>query len=186
MNYSFIQNYKSKDFISPGLNSFEDVQDKIKDDNYNMPLYSEQGDNWGNYENDIMKNTVEKTPLGQLFYSRANVERLQKKIKKEVFNRTNGKYKLNVDQNVSDLLIVMRGVYLDDAENNPYQIVHQVKTLNHRTIERIIPDLISGIIQNQNYIEQLDRPIDPIALPVNVNNKGRKSNPSTSSIFFKF
>jgi len=186
MNYSFIQNYKSKDFISPNLDSYNNVQTKISDSNYNIPLYTEQTDNWGNYENDIMKNTIEKTPLGQLFFSRSNVDRIQKKIKNEVFNRTNGKYKLTVDQNISDLLIVMRGVYLDDAENNPYQLVHQVKMLNHRTIERIVPDLITSIIQNQIYIEQLDKPIDPIPLPVNVNSKGRKQNPSTSTIFFKY
>jgi hypothetical protein len=186
MNYSFVQNYKSNDFISPGLTSFETVQNKIKDTNYETPLYQEQNDNWGNYENDILKNRIEKTPLGELFFSRANVSRIQKMIKKAVFDRTNGKYKLTADQNLSDLLIVMRGCYLDDAQNNPYQIVHQVKVLNHKTLERIAPDLVSNLIQNQNYIEQLDKPIDPIPLPVNVNNKGRKAMPSISNIFFKF
>ncbi len=185
MNYSFIYNYKSKDFV-PKSNSFEQVQEKIKNNSYDIPLYSENKNNWNNYENDILHNTVEKTPLGQLFFSRSNVDRIQKRIRIEVFERTNGKYKLNVDQNLSDLLIVMRGCYLDDAENNPYQIVHQVKVLNHKTIERIVPELISNIIQNQLYIEQLDKPITPIPLPVNVNNKGRKALPSTSNIFFNF
>ena len=186
MNYSFIQNYKSKDFINPNTNSFNEVQKKQKTSNYNIPLYQEDNNNWDNYENDIMKNTVEKTPLGQLFFSRANVSRIQKMIKKAVFDRTNGKFKLSVDQNLSDLLIVMRGTYLDDAQNNPYQIVHQVKVLNHKTLERIAPDLISNLIQNQQYIEQLDKPIVPNPLPVNVNKKGNNALPAISSIFFNY
>lgn len=186
MNYSFIQNYKNTAFINPDTNSFNEVQNKMKTNNYNIPLYQENKNNWNNYADDILKNTVEITPLGRLFFSHANVSRIQKAIKKEVFNRTNGKYKLTVDQNLSDLLIVMRGTYLDDAENNPYQIIHQVKILNHKTIERIVPELITNIVQNQQYIEQLDKPIIPIPLPVNVNNKGRRALPSTSNIFFNF
>ncbi len=186
MNYSFVSNYNKDDFIMTDDNSFEGVQNKIKNNNYSSSMYSEQNDNWTNYQNDILRNTIEHTPLGQLFFSHANVERIQQKIKNEVFRRTNGKYKLTVNQNLSDLLIVMRGCYLDDAENNPYRVVHQVKTLNHKTIERIVPDLITNIIQSQMYIEQLDKPITPIPLPVNVNNKGRKAMPAMSSIFFNY
>ena len=48
----------------------------------------------------------------------------------------------------------------------------------------IIPDMISMIKQDDEYIKQLDRPIDPIPLPVNVSRAGRLSLPSVTSVFF--
>jgi hypothetical protein len=62
--------------------------------------------------------------------------------------------------------------------------VHQVKELNHRTIERIIPDMLSMIRQDQKYLDELDRPINPIPRPINVSRAGRLSLPSTTSILF--
>ena len=78
----------------------------------------------------------------------------------------------------------MRAVYISDALNSPYRIVHQVKELNHRTIERIIPDMLSTIKQDQKYIEDLDKPIEVMPYPVNVSKAGRLSLPSVTSVLF--
>ena len=58
----------------------------------------------------------------------------------------------------------MRDVYITDSMNQPYKLIHQVKILNHRVIEKIVPDMISMIRQDDEYIKQLDKPIDPIPL----------------------
>ena len=152
-----------------------------------MPSYEQNTDNWAtedSIQKTMLKSIHTPTPLGELFFSKNNMNRIQQKIKYEVFIRTNGKYKLEVDQNESDLLIVMRDAYISDAMNNPYKMVHQVKVLNHRVIEKIVPDMISMIKQDDEYIKQLDRPIDPIPLPVNVSKAGRLSLPSVTTIFF--
>jgi hypothetical protein len=191
MNYSFIDKYSTKDFISDNQNNlyneYNPSKPKAKFENYYMPSFEQNKDNWAT-ENSIQKTMLKSihtpTPLGELFFSKDNINRLQQKIKYEVFVRTNGKYKLEVDQSESDLLIVMRDAYISDAQNNPYKIVHQVKVLNHRVIEKIVPDMISMIKQDDEYIKQLDRPIDPIPLPVNVSKAGRLSLPSVTTIFF--
>jgi hypothetical protein len=54
------------------------------------------------------------------------------------FVKQNGKYKLEVDQNESDLIVVMRDVYITDSMNQPYKLVRQVKILNHRVVEKIV------------------------------------------------
>jgi len=108
---------------------------------------------------------------------------LQNKIKKSVFIESKGKYKLDADQNESDLLIVMRAVYIQDSFNSPYRIVHQVKELNQKVINRILPDMITNIKQNEEYISAIERPIDPIPLPVNVSRAGRLSLPSVTTIW---
>lgn len=192
MNYSFIDKFKASDFI-PKSNS--NLYNEVKSSNYNeyKPTnyywsdYSQSQNNWAT-ENSIQKSMIkgvyQPTPLGELFFSQENINRLQKIIKYEIFVRTNGKYKLEVAQNESDLLVVMRDIYITCGKNMPYQIIRQVKELNHKTIEKIIPDMISMIKQDDEYIKQLDKPIDPIPLPVCVNSSGRISLPSVTTTFF--
>jgi len=191
MNYSFIDRYKSSDFIQKNPNNLYnnyEVGQIYKPNNYYSTPYVENKNNWATEESiqkSLLKGIYTPTPIGELFFSQENINRLQKIIKYEVFVRTNGKYKLEIDQNESDLLIVMRDVLITCGINAPYKIVSQVKTLNQRVVERIIPDMISMIKQDDDYIKQLDKPIDPIPLPVCLNNKGRLSLPSVTTTFFK-
>ena len=186
MNYSLLNQYNNTDFINGNdkkLHNPIDVVQNIK--NYNFNLYEEkQKNNWGNISDNILKGTIASSPLSQLFFSTDNVNRLQQKIKYEVYKRSEGKFLLETNQNESDLLIVMRAVFISDAINSPYRIVHQVKQLNHLTIERIVSDMISHIVQEDLYLNQLDKPVIPIALPVCVSVSGRKSLPSAMKTFF--
>ena len=187
MNFSFIDNYNKNDFIrkSERLYRDEDMQNPpLK--NYNINMYEQTQNNWAtnnSIQETMLKSVFTPTPLGEIYFAPENILRIQKQIKREVFIRSNGKYKLDVDQNESDLLIVMRAVYISDAKNLPYKLIHQVKELNHLTIERIVPDMLSIIKQDEEYINQLDKPIDPIALPVNVSRAGRLSLPSVTTTF---
>jgi len=168
MNYSLINNYKNNDFV------------KIQNNSTN-PFQNNTTDNWsteGSIQKSLLVGTYTPTPLGELYFSRENMNRIQNKIKKEVFIRTKGKYVLNVAQSESDLLIVMRAVYISSAMHEPYRLVHQVKVLNHLTVERIVPDMISMIKQEEQYLYDISHPINPIALPVNINNKGTRALPS--------
>jgi hypothetical protein len=190
MNYSFVDKYKVKDFVPSNPSSLynEYTPEKQFDpSNYYMAGYVQNQNNWAT-ENSIQKTMLKSiftpTPLGEIYFSPENINRIQQMIKYEVFVRTNGKYKLEINQNETDLLVVMRDVYISDSLNSPYRLVHQVKILNHRTIEKIVPDMISMIRQDDEYIKQLDKPIEPIPLPVNVSNAGRLSLPSVTTTFF--
>ena len=173
MNYSLINNYKGGEFVKIQNNSYNSFQNNTKD-------------NWsteGSIQKSLLVGTYSPTPLGELFFSRDNMNRIQNKIKKELYIRTKGKYVLNVAQNESDLLIVMRAVYISDAMHEPYRLVHQTKMLNHLTVERIIPDMISMIKQEEQYLYDISHPINPIALPVNINSKGNKALPSAMTTY---
>jgi hypothetical protein len=187
MNFSFINNYKNNDFVRQSELLYRNEQSKNPPlQNYYNSMYSQSKDNWatnGSIQQTMLKSIYQPTPLGEVFFSRENIDRLQKKIRREIFVRSSGKYKLDVDQDESDLLIVMRAVYISDSLNSPYRIVHQVKELNHKTIERIVPDMLSMIKQDEEYVKQLDKPIEPIALPVNVSRAGRLSLPSVTTTF---
>lgn len=193
MNYSFInkittKNYNAEDFLDQNkdslYNTYNSGNNKIQ--NYNSVSYEQDKNNWAtenSIQKTILKGVYTATPLGELYFCIENIQRIQKMIKYEIFKRTKGKYKLEVDQNETDLLVVMRATYISDAENSPYRLVHQVKILNNKTIEKIVPDMISIIKQDEEYINKLDKPIDPIPLPVNVSRAGRLSLPSVTTTF---
>ena len=191
MNYSFIDKYTNNDFTFQGnliFNYHNDNNSEVKNYNKftNLDNKNIEKNNWAT-ENSIQKSLLKSvytpTPLGEVFFSPDNIKRLQNKIKKNIFIESKGKYKLQVDQNESDLLIVMRAVYIQDSYNSPYRIVHQVKELNEKVINRILPDMISNIKQNEEYLNIIDKPIDPIPLPVNVSRAGRLSLPSVTTIW---
>ena len=192
MNYSFINKYTNNDFTFKGNLIFNYHNDENKDiKNYNKytdidNVNSNEKNNWAT-ENSIQKSLLKSvytpTPLGEVFFSPDNINRLQNKIKKSIFIETKGKYKLQIDQNESDLLIVMRAVYIQDSYNAPYRIIHQVKELNEKVINRILPDMVSNIKQNEEYLNVIDKPMDPIPLPVNVSRAGRLSLPSVTTIW---
>jgi hypothetical protein len=122
-------------------------------------------------------------PVSEIFFSETNIKRIQNLIKKEIYNRTKGMYKLDADQDESDLLIVMRQVYYAHAKFLPYKIVSQTKDLNRKVINIIVPDMITNIKQAYAYIKEINQPIQPIMRPVNVNNAGRKTLPPLTSSF---
>lgn len=123
------------------------------------------------------------TPVSRLFFSDENFERLQKQLKRKIFEMSNGVFKVEVDQDRQDMLIAMRAVYLDNAKNLSDQIVRQVKELNILTINYIAPDMLTNIKQQYNYLRDISQPNKTIDRPLNVNKAGRKSLPSYTSVW---
>ena len=125
-------------------------------------------------------------PVLKLFFSDNNINRIQKMIRKEISVRTKGKYKLEEDQAESDLLISMRAV-LFDANNGgkylPFKITRQVKRLNNNVVQYVVPDMIQALKQYYGYLNEIDKPLEPMLRPMNVNNAGRRCLPSVTSIY---
>ena len=49
--------------------------------------------------------------------------------------------------------------YIQDSYNSPYRIVHQVKELNQKVINRILPEMITNIKQNEEYITRIKQAV---------------------------
>lgn len=122
-------------------------------------------------------------PVGELFFSENNINRLQKKIKDEIYERTKHKIVLDEDQDSGDLIIAMRAVYQMKGKFIKQNIVHQVKELNKILVNYVVPDMITEIKQYYGYLKDINEPIKPIDRPMNVSNAGRKTLPSMSSIW---
>jgi hypothetical protein len=126
---------------------------------------------------------MENTPVSLLFFSDDNMERLQKQIKREVLRLSNGIFKLDVNQDEQDLLLAMRYVFFEHAQNLPTHIVRQVKILNRHLLNFVIPDIVTNVKQNYNYLQDISKPIQPLEQPINVNNAGRRTLPSVTTIW---
>jgi hypothetical protein len=107
------------------------------------------------------------------YFSVTNIKRIQKGIQREIYNRSYGKFRLLEDQNVLDLLTVMRTVYDQYGKDLPKKIVRQVKLLNAHTIEYVAPDMITNLKQHYGYLDDIKNPPTPLPQPINVNNAGR-------------
>lgn len=113
------------------------------------------------------------TEVMKLYFSEGNIKRLQKQIRKEIYKRSNGKFRLEEDQDVLDLITAMRAVYEMYGKDLPKYTVRQVKMLNAETVQYIAPDMMTNLKQHYGYLDDIKNPINPIMLPLNVNRSGR-------------
>lgn len=146
-------------------------------------FFQEHRKNYANMSSTALKGIQSDSELSKLFFSDKNFNRIQKMIKKEVYSRSKGQFKLDADQEARDLLISMRATYLEHARNLPNQLVRQVKKLNKLVIDEIVPGMITAIKQEYGYLQEINRPLQPIMRPMNVNNAGRKTLPSITTIW---
>lgn len=125
---------------------------------------------------------IENSPLAALYFSQENMDRIQKLTRRDIYRRTNGKFKILKDSDNLDMMTVMDIVFDEHAQHLPDQLVRQVKILNKHTIDYIVPNAITVIDQASKYLKQLDEPRKIMDRPLNVNNGGRKTLPSYTSV----
>lgn len=121
--------------------------------------------------------------LAKGYFSVTNIKRIQKHIKREIYNRSHKKFKLSEDQNVLDLLQSMIVVYDQYGKNLPNNIVRQIKMLNEQTVQYISPDMMTNLKQHYGYLDNINNPINPLPRPINVNHAGRMQIPSIAQLY---
>ena len=196
---NIINPYKKSDMFQindqPTFNNYTMNNDNVYGNYENISNYTSTYDRHESQDSIYIKmakslemeyNKLNNLPrLFKLFFSKENIYRLQQTIKKEVNIRTQGKFRLKEDQETSDLLICMRAIYLDHGKNLDKNIVRQTKILNKLLIDNIMPDIISNIRQQYDYIRDITQPRQIMINPVNVNGAGRKQLPSFTTLWTK-
>ena len=131
---------------------------------------------------DSTKNIISDTPLSKVYFSEDNIDLIQDELKQGVYEKTDNKYVID-RQSDTELLIIMRSIYLQNSKNLPYDIKSQIIKLNRLVLNYCIPNIISGILSYNQYIKDINNPIQPMDRPQNVNSAGTKTLKSVSSIF---
>ena len=177
-NFSFLNNNQTNNYVenthfnSPP--SFEKNPQNISPD---PNKYYEHG-----YATLARKMSNHKeSEVSKLYFSSKNIERIQKKIRREVYNHTQGKFRLDVDQDESDLQIVMNKINEEFNRHLPNNIIHQVKNLNNETMKYIMPDIITNLKQHYGYLKDISIPLEPIQRPMQVRTTNVQSLPSVDN-----
>lgn len=143
-------------------------------------------------ENKLKPTTIRKTVLGgqtaecnllnQLFFSAENIENLQTQIRYAVWMASNKQHVI-ARQDDTELVIIMRSMYLTYGKNLPTSIKQQIDDLNDLVIQEAVSKILSQIQQHILFLYHRSTNPMPLSHPENMSTTGMRQLPSVSSIF---
>ena len=90
-----------------------------------------------NFQLDMIRGNWEKSPVSDRFFTPENVAFIQNAIRRGVYDKSGSRKYVIDEQDVDEIKIIMRSMYLTYGRNNQFDIEGQVNELNHRLpIER--------------------------------------------------
>jgi len=130
-----------------------------------------------NFSGDMLRGNWEHTALSDAFFTRDNVAVLQTSIQQEVYRMSGPKQYQIDEQDVDELKMIMRAMYLQYAKNHPFDIDGQIQELNHLVIQWAAPRILSEIESYQYYLQDISHLPVPLEKPLNMSSAGTKSLP---------
>lgn len=114
-----------------------------------IPQFQSKVDNT-NYAKEAMGGQFTSTKLSDLFFSACNINALQEGIRYRIYVETNGRHVIG-RQSDSELKIVMRSIFLQNAKHDSRPIVEQVRELNALVLKWAVPEVLSNLLQYEVY-----------------------------------
>lgn len=132
----------------------------------------------GNKPNDSFQNQAlygiqSHSLLGDAFFSKANVQLVHDMVRYQVYIRSDKKHLIGEQSNL-DLEVIMRSIYLQFSRNLQDRITEQIKELNMKVVNVILPRILSSIEQYIGYLHRISTLPQEIELPKNVSSKGTR------------
>ena len=127
-----------------------------------------------------VKHILTDSKLSCLFFSGQNINNIQATIRRKVYDATN---ELIAEQSTTELQILMRAVYLQYGKFLPTNQVEQINELNTIIIKKIVPSILSEMLQYRGYLHDIQYLPLPIERSINVSNKGSRNLKSVTDTF---
>ena len=124
-----------------------------------------------NFQNSL-KGIQDNNILSTAFFSKRNINCIQKQIQKQVLKATN--YTIGRQSDLQ-LQIIMRSIYLQYSKNLNCDYTNQIKDLNKKVTDYSVDRIVIEISQFLEYRKEVSRIPEPISLPKNLSNAGEKS-----------
>ena len=112
--------------------------------------------------------TWEHNPVERAFFSAENIQTIQNTIKSTIYKLSNNRYVLP-NQNIDNLKIIMRGMYLQYVQHLPNDVPKQIERLNKIVLDYVIPNLYNESIAYEKYIRDQSTLVMPLPLPLQHN-----------------
>jgi hypothetical protein len=135
------------------------------------------------YSKNVMTGLHNLNDLNTAFFASQNVNLLQRQIKHFVYESSGGKFLID-RQSDSELVIIMRSIYLQNARNLPNNIKEQVEHLNELVVKYAGPIIFSNVKQYYGYISDINRLPTPLEQPKNMSSAGTRTLEGSANNFF--
>jgi hypothetical protein len=124
----------------------------------------------------ILTGIQELSPFSKAFFSRQNIDWIQTNMRYEVYNKTERKYVISV-QDETNLLIIMRAIYLQNSTNPRTHDKQkaEILRLNQMVIDYSVPHIIEELLQYRDYLNDISANAIPLERPKNVSVAGTKT-----------
>ena len=123
--------------------------------------------------------------LNQTFFSKANMDIIQYRLKKfvywETWKQSDTHYVIQ-PQDETKLIVVMKYVYEQYAKHLPYDIKGQIDELDDLVIKEAGPETVAEVLCHIGYLKHINNPIEPVDRPKNMSSRGTKLLPSVTTI----
>lgn len=111
----------------------------------------------------IYKNNKKKMDVHKIFFSEQNINYLNKQLVLDILEKT----QIKIAEQKEELIhIMMEHVYKNYAKNLEYDYYEQVRELNDKFFEIVIPNILNNMEQYINYKKKIDNDvIEPLPYP---------------------
>lgn len=93
---------------------------------------------------EALRGEIYHTPVSDLFFSGKNIEALQQGIRYSVYTSSGKRHTIGRQSDI-DLILVMKGIFLEHAQHAPINTLSQVKSLNARVLDYVVPRVLTEI-----------------------------------------
>ena len=151
------------------MNGRVDIMDNIPA----KPFYlTNEDNNLKYYKKNSLTGIQTNSILSDTFFSKENIEQLQNMLRYNVYIQSNKKHIIS-KQSDTQLQIIMRSIYLQNAKNLDNNITSQIEELNKLVLDYCVPNVLIQVQQYISYkksVSTIPVPL-PNAISTNVNNK---------------
>lgn len=129
------------------------------------------------FSHDMLRGNLEQSPVSQAFFNPENVRRIQEAIRRGVYEKSGSRKYIIDPQDVDEIKIIMRSMFLTYARNNQFDIPGQVDELNQYVIEWSVPRILSEIDHYIYYLNDISHLPVPLSQPQSMSSAGTRSLP---------
>lgn len=123
--------------------------------------------------NEPLLGLIDESNLSVAFFSKENTKIIQNALRKAIYDKSNKQYLID-EQDVRELHIVMRSIYLLYSRNLPYNIAEQVSELNNMVLNYCIQQVYTECKTRHKYLNDISTLVIPIEHPINTSNTDRE------------
>ena len=107
---------------------------------------------------------LENNILSQVYFSAGNIQILQNGMRAGVYEMSNKKYVIP-NQNIDNLKVIMRSIYLQYAEHDLNNVTKEIERLNKMVLDYCVPSVFNEAVGYERYCQDQSSLAVPLSMP---------------------